>query len=108
MVADQGNNKIYKVSGTGFMGIVDEKRGMHKFTEKKAVNVGFIIDNLEGWFKYVQKNKLFKLYSNELAIGPENRYKAFVGFCPEDYYLEFDRFYPHVDNTVLLEYLNSE
>jgi len=107
MVADQGTNKIYKVSDTGFMGIVDEKRGMHKFTEKKAVNVGFILDDLESWFEYVKENKTFELRSDELGIGPETRYKAFVGYCPEGYYLEFDRFFPHDDNTLLLEYLDD-
>ena len=43
LVADQGWTKIYQVTNTGFLAIVDEKRGMHDFTEKKAVNVGFII-----------------------------------------------------------------
>jgi hypothetical protein len=107
MVADQGWTKIYKVSDTGFLGIVDEKRGMHSFTAKKAVNLGFIIDDLEGWFEYAQKNNLFELYEEELGIGPEMRYKAFVGFCPEEYYLEFDRFFPHDDNTLLIKYLNE-
>jgi len=105
MVADQGWTKIYKVSDTGFIGLVDGKRGMHQFTEKKAVNVGFIIDDLKPWFEYAKENKLFELYEDELSIGPETRYKAFVGFGPENYFLEFDRFYPHDDNTTLLKHL---
>jgi catechol 2,3-dioxygenase-like lactoylglutathione lyase family enzyme len=108
LVADQGWTKIFKASDTGFLAIVDEKRGMHSYTEKKAVNLGFIIDDLEGWFAYVRENKLFKLYEDELGTGPENRYKAFVGFCPEGYYLEFDHFYPHDDNISLLQYLNEK
>ena len=107
MVADQGWTKIYKVSQTGFLGLVDEKRGMHAFTQKKAVNVGFIIEDLEGWFEYAKERKLFKLYEEDLGVGPEMRYKAFVGFCPGNYYLEFDRFFPHDDNTLLLTYLNQ-
>ncbi len=107
MVADQGWTKIFKVSDTGFLALVDEKRGMHSYTEKKAVNVGFIIEDLEGWFEYARKNKLFDLFEDELGIGPETRYKAFVGFCPESYFLEFDHFYPHDDNTLLLQHLNN-
>lgn len=107
MVADQGWTKIFQVSNTGFLALVDEKRGMFSYTEKKAVNVGFIIEDLEGWFGYAIKNELFELYEDELGIGPETRYKAFVGFCPEGYYLEFDRFYPHEDNNLLLQYLNE-
>jgi catechol 2,3-dioxygenase-like lactoylglutathione lyase family enzyme len=107
MVADQGWTKIFKVSDTGFLAIVDEKRGMHSYTEKKAVNVGFIIEDLEGWFEYARENKLFDLFEDELGVGPETRYKAFVGFCPEAYFLEFDHFYPHDDNTLLLQHLNN-
>lgn len=107
MVADQGWTKIFKVSDTGFLAIVDEKRGMHSYTEKKAVNVGFIIEDLEGWYEYVRDNRPFDLLEEELGVGPETRYKAFVGFCPEAYYLEFDHFYPHDDNTLLLKYLNN-
>ncbi len=107
MVADQGWTKIFKVSDKGFLAIVDEKRGMHSYTEKKAVNVGFIIDDLEGWFEYARDNKLFDLFEDELGVGPETRYKAFVGFCPEGYFLEFDHFYPHDDNTLLLHQLNN-
>jgi len=107
MVADQGWTKIFKVSDTGFLAIVDEKRGMHSYSDKKAVNVAFIIDDLEGWFEYARDNRPFDLLEEELGVGPENRYKAFVGFCPEGYFLEFDRFYPHEDNTTLLQYLNN-
>jgi len=107
LVADQGWTKIFQVSNTGFLALVDEKRGMHSYTKKKAVNVGFVLDDLEGWFAYTCKNELFELYEEKLEIGPETRYKAFVGFCPEGYYLEFDRFYPHEDNIKMLKYLNN-
>ncbi len=107
LVVDQGWTKIFKVSDTGFLAIVDEKRGMHSYTEKKAVNLGFIIEDLDSWFEYVKTNKLFDLLEDELGVGPETRYKAFVGFCPEGYFLEFDHFYPHDDNTLLLQQLNN-
>ena len=58
-------------------------------------NAAIFIEDLEGWFE------------NELGVGPETRYKAFVGFCPEAYFLEFDHFYPHDDNTLLLQHLNN-
>lgn len=107
MVADQGWTKIFRVTDTGFLAIVDEKRGMHSYTEKKAVNVGFIIDDLEGWYEYVREHESFDLLEDEFGEGPETRYKAFVGFCPEGYFLEFDHFYPHGDNTLLLQQLNN-
>lgn len=107
MVADQGWTKIYQVSNTGFLAIVDERRGMHNFTEKKAVNVGFILEDLPAWFEYVKTNKVMELRDTTLNIGPETRYKSFVGYGPEGYYLEFDAFLQHADNGQLLEYLDN-
>ncbi len=108
LVADQGWTKIHKVSETGFIGLVDGSRGMHKPTEKKAVNVGFIVDDLQGCLDFVKERNLFELREQELSTGPENKYKSFVGYDAGGYFLEFDRFYPHNDNTLLMEYLLSD
>jgi hypothetical protein len=104
-VGDQGWAKIYRGSESGYVGLVDERRGMHSFTEKKAVNVSFIIDDLDGWFKYVQGNKSFTLREDSVSTGPESKYSAFVGYDPEGYYFEFDTFHEHADNTLLMKYL---
>jgi catechol 2,3-dioxygenase-like lactoylglutathione lyase family enzyme len=108
MVADQGWTKIYKVSETGFLAIVDEKRGMHNWTEKKAVNIGFIVNNLDFLFEYVKDNQTFELRDTTMYFNPDGRYKAVVGFCPENYYLEFNEFLEHELNETLLSYLNSD
>ncbi|MEQ9414333.1 MAG: glyoxalase, partial [Cyclobacteriaceae bacterium] len=107
LIADQGWAKIYQSSNSGYIGLVDERRGMHNHTEKKAVNVSFILKDLDGWFKYTSENKPFELRSNEIGIGPENKYRAFVGFDPEGYYMEFDTFYEHPDNEKLMKYLSE-
>lgn len=104
-VADQGWAKIYHGSASGYIGLVDERRGMHSFTEKKAVNVSFIVDDLEGWFTYVKENNLFTLREDSVRTGPESKYRAFVGYDPEGYYFEFDSFYEHKDNLTLMKYL---
>lgn len=105
LVADQGWTKIYKVTDTGFIGLVDERRGMHSFTEKKAVNVSFILEDVEGWYEYVSANTPFELREGELSTGPEGKYKAFVGYDPEGYFMEFDQFYEHEANERLMEVL---
>lgn len=107
LVADQGWTKIYRVSETAFMAIVDERRGMHKFSKDKAVNVGFIVDDIEGWFNYVQEHEPFKLRTEILEKESGKKYTAFVGYGPEDYYLEFDFFHPHDKNTKLLKYVKN-
>ena len=100
MVADQGWAKIYEASSTGFIGLVDETMGMHSYTEQKAVTISLWTTQLAEWFEHVRDGSL-EMRSE--SIEEENpRYRAFVGYDPEGYYLEFDMFLPHEDNEDLL------
>ena len=108
MIVDQGWAKVYQVSETGYIGLVDERRGMHTFSEDKAVNVSFLLGDVSGWFDYIQTNNSFPLRQDSLEVGPENKYKGFVGYDPAGYFLEFDQFFPHPDNDRLLELLGKK
>lgn len=105
LVADQGWTKIYQVSPTGFLGLVDERRGMHSFSEDKAVNVSFLVEDLDGLYDYVEKSQALPLRSKHLEVGLESKYRSLIGFDPEGYFLEFNVFLPHAQNERLLEYL---
>ena len=107
LIVDQGWAKIYQASESGFIGLVDERRGMHQYTEKKAVNVSFVLNDIDGWFNYVSEYRPFELRANEVSTGPEKKYRAFVGYDPEGYFMEFDTFYEHPDNAKLIEYLSG-
>ena len=104
LLVDQGWAKIYQTSPTGFIGLVDQSRGMHSFTEQKGVTVSFLTadtKDLETWFAHAADGA-FELRSE--TISTDNpRYRAFVGYDPEGYYLEFDTFLPHPDNKQLLQ-----
>ncbi|MDO5980346.1 VOC family protein [Flavivirga spongiicola] len=84
LVCDQGWVKIYQSSKTGFIGLVDEKRGMHKFAEDKAVNVSFVLEDIEKWYEYVKSNKTFKIESLDMDDK-----KLFKGIDPEGYHMLF-------------------
>ena len=104
VIVDQGWAKVLPASRTGFVGLVDGSRGLHQATEQKGVTVSFFTDDLHGWFEYVKESGAFELRSDELhEVGP--RVQAFVGYDPEGYYLEFDKFLEHEDNEDLLESL---
>lgn len=89
MIVDQGWVKIYQSSETGFIGLVDEKRGMHNYSEKKAVNVSFIVDELDGWYDYVKKNKVFNLRPSDEDKDTINPTQSFRGTDPEGYHINF-------------------
>jgi len=75
MVADQGWTKIYLTSNTGFIGLVDERRGMMDYAEEKAVEVEWRLSNLEEAIQYYSKSNSWRSEWNGL-LGPENyRYR---------------------------------
>ena len=104
-VVDQGWAKVYQGSRTGFIGLVDERRGMHRWSEQKAVNVSFLIDDIDGWFAYAKRRGAFPLRSPEVSTDEAGRYRAFVGYDPEGYFMEFDVFREHPLNKGLMPYL---
>lgn len=103
LAADQGWTKIYRATDGGYIGLVDERRGMNNYADEKAVTVSFFLKDLQGWYDYVSTKKPFELRSEELKWETDGRYRAFVGYGPEKYFLEFDEFGQHEDNTRLLQ-----
>jgi len=107
LIVDQGWAKIYRTSESGFIGLVDQARGMHRATEKKGVTVSFFTDAIDRWFDHVRSHQVLPLRSDEVGRDPEGRYRAFVGYDPEGYYLEFDVFLEHPLNVRLLAALGG-
>ena len=101
LFVDQGWAKVYPISGSGFMGLVDGERGLHKSTERSCVTVSFITDNVDSWFQKAAGWKDFNLLTKEVALESE-RVRLFVGTDPEGYYFEWDTFLVHKDNANLL------
>jgi hypothetical protein len=47
-------------------------------------------------------------WCREMYTGKEERYQAFVGIDPGMYYLEFDRFLEHNDNSRIMELIQRQ
>jgi catechol 2,3-dioxygenase-like lactoylglutathione lyase family enzyme len=105
LLVDQGWAKVHANSASGFLGLVDESRGMHRATEKKGVTASFWTAAVDRWYDRVEAGRLFELRSKEVHLDPEGRYRAFVGYDPEGYFLEFDTFREHPQNEALLRAL---
>ncbi len=106
LIVDQGWTKIYRISPSGYMGLVDEQRGMHNFTEKKAVTMSFWTENIDSWYAYVSGNDSFEMRSEK--VEETDRYRAFVAYDPEGYYLEWNVFKDAPDNEALHRMLRGE
>ncbi len=80
-VADQGWTKIFQVSSTGFVGLVDERRGMLRFSEEKAVILSFTVEKRKDYLDYLSKYQPFMLLQQDSS--------AVIGKDPESYLLQF-------------------
>jgi len=105
MLVDQGFADVYTSSPTAFVGLVDEAKGLHRFSPEKSVNVGFITREVDQWYDYLLKKGL--KMRGPLQDAEKGRVRAFVTFDSAGYYLEFDKFLPHKTNNVLLEALKN-
>jgi lactoylglutathione lyase len=84
---DQGWSKIYRISEAGYVGIVNEARGMQNWHEKKTVQICIRVPRVDPWYDFAKElgvENLSKMFeSDELKI------KAFVFDDPEGYQIEF-------------------
>jgi len=103
LIVDQGWAKIYPIGPTAYFGPVDEQRGMHNFTEQKAVTLSLLTSDIDGWYDYLSNQDGIEIRSEE--ISDTDRYRAFVAYDPEGYYLEWDVFKDVVDNQAIVEAL---
>ncbi len=86
-IIDQGWCKIYQISDSGYLGLVDESRGMQKWREKKTVQICIRVPEVEPWFDYCKD--LGRPNFSELFVNEKLRIKAFVFDDPEGYQIEF-------------------
>lgn len=103
LLVDQGWAKVYPVSPSGFLGLVDGARGLHEAADGGAVSVSFLTRDLDAWHRRAREAGL------ELrtpAITEERtRVRMFVAYDPGGYLVEWDTFLPVPDNRRLLELL---
>jgi glyoxylase-like metal-dependent hydrolase (beta-lactamase superfamily II)/catechol 2,3-dioxygenase-like lactoylglutathione lyase family enzyme len=106
LLVDQGFAKVVSSSPSGFIGLVDEAQGLHRFSENKAVTIAFITDSVDDWFIRLDAQGL--TMKEEIGSSPAIPVRAFVTLDPAGYYLEFDRFLDNGRNQKLLSFLNKE
>ena len=83
---DQGWSKIYRISEAGYVGVVDESRGMHKWHATKTLQICIRVPDVDAWYEYcksIQVENLSQMFQSE-----ELKIKAFVFDDPEGYQIE--------------------
>lgn len=84
---DQGWVKIFQISTTSYVGLVDETRGSHQSSENKPVMLSIVTSDVESWYE-VLTAKGIKIIT-ELSDSYSVPVKAFLVEDPEGYTVEF-------------------
>ena len=102
-VADWGFAKMFRVSSTFFLVLVDEQQGMHRATEPKSVTLSFVTQEIDAWWEYL--NAAGVKMRGPVRDATRHPTRGFVAYDPEGYFLEFERFLDHAQNERLLKAL---
>jgi predicted enzyme related to lactoylglutathione lyase len=105
MVLDYGFAKLFRISQTSYIGLVDERKGMHSSDEPKSVTLSFVTEEIDEWYQYlVEKGVEMR---GPLKDATRHPTRGFVAYDPEGYFLEFERFLDHPQNERLLQKLSQ-
>jgi lactoylglutathione lyase len=83
---DQGWCKIYGISSDGYVGLVDESRGMHKANPIKPVQICMRVPDVDAWHAYLKECSVDGLTTPKSS--PDLHIRAFVCYDPEGYQIE--------------------
>jgi len=99
LTVDQGYSKIYRVSPTSYVGLVDESQGLHRASPQKPVTLSFVTAEVDAWYAYLRGRGVEMVH--ELADGRRQPTRGFVAKDPEGYYLEFETFRDDPQNATI-------
>lgn len=86
LAIDQGWCKIYRLCPGAHVGLVDETKGMNKWTAEKPVQLCIRVPDVDAWYAYAEAKKLANL--SELFVNEALGIRAFVFDDPEGYQIE--------------------
>jgi lactoylglutathione lyase len=86
LAIDQGWSKIYEVTASGYIGLVDEARGSHRAHPVKPVQICMRVADVDAWVRYIAARGIV------ITKGPRDvpalKIRAFVFDDPEGYQIE--------------------
>jgi predicted enzyme related to lactoylglutathione lyase len=89
---DQGWSKIYKIMNGAYVGLVDEKEGYHRASEKKPVILCLNVEDADAWHRKLIHNGL---ELEELPRESERlKVRVFMLKDPEGYTIEIQQTLP--------------
>jgi predicted enzyme related to lactoylglutathione lyase len=101
VLVDQGWAKVYPMSRTGYIGLVDASRGLHQATADKGVTMSFLTQDVRAWMARVRDLGI-ELRTPEIMMESD-LVETFVAYDPTHYFMEWDTFLDKPGNERLIE-----
>lgn len=86
LVIDQGWAKIFRIAAGAHVGLVDERKGMNDWQERKCVQLCLRVEDVDAWHAWAGTVALDGL--SEMFQNDEIGIRAFVFNDPEGYQIE--------------------
>ncbi len=86
LAIDQGWSKIYEVTSSGYIGLVDEARGSHRANPVKPVQICLRVADVNAWHSYLVGQGV--AITKEPRDVPALEIRVFVFNDPEGYQIE--------------------
>ncbi len=104
-VADYGFAKIMRVAQSSYLTLVDAESGMHNVEEPKSVTLAMVTEQVTEWYDYLISSDVPMHKKHDIRAG--SPHDGFVALDPEGYFLEFECFNPHPENSKLMPHLST-
>lgn len=100
LVEESESSAKFLISGDSFLTLQSIADSGYTGKEPKSVALAFLTDQLEAWYAHLQEQKVTIKYP--LKQNPGGPHDGFVAVDPEGYLLEFETFFQHPENEVLI------
>jgi len=100
LVEENDSLAKFQIAGDSFLTLHFIANSGYTGAEPKSVALAFLTDQLEAWYAHLQEQKVTIKYP--LKQNPGGPHDGFVAVDPEGYLLEFETFFQHPENEVLM------
>jgi catechol 2,3-dioxygenase-like lactoylglutathione lyase family enzyme len=105
LIDESENFAKFLIAGDAFLTLQSLTNSGYTGSESKSVALALLTNQLEAWYAHLQEQKVTIKYP--LKQNPGGPHDGFVAVDPEGYLLEFETFFQHPENEVLMPELSD-
>jgi catechol 2,3-dioxygenase-like lactoylglutathione lyase family enzyme len=103
--SDSDSMVVLEIVGDSKLVLRDLSKSTYQPTTPKSVALAFLTEDLQAWYDHLLAQKVTIKYP--LKVKPGGPHDGFVAVDPEGYLLEFETFFQHPENEILIPELSQ-